>query len=161
MVDRVDISVSVPTHRLGEFYEEFGQLLQRFEGYSSHLVTSVKGTTRPAMERCEPWRTGTDEELQRDARALYQVLTPRAKRVLKFWMSRNGEPVKAVEMAHALGMASTSTLAGTLTSFTKGGRKVTKRGFPFDWKKAHDGTWYVMDRDIASLFQRALENVTR
>ena len=161
MVDRVDVTISVPTHRMGEFYEEFGHWLLRGEKSSSPLVTSVEGMTGPAMERCEPWRTGTEEELQRDARALYQALTPGAKRVLEFWMSRNGERVKAVEMAHALGMASTSTLAGTLASFTKGGRKVTKRGFPFDWEKSHDGTWYVMDRDIASLFQRALENATR
>lgn len=148
----VDLAVRVPSARVGEFYEVFGRWLQTGDPTATVGVTTVRAAGSSA-KRDDAWRTGAEADRTRDAQALYRQISPAARRILDYWLDRNGERVRADDMARDLGMASTNTIAGTLSSFSKQGGMESKRGLPFHWEKTHDGTWYWVEPDVAVLFE--------
>lgn len=155
----VQLQVSVPSSRVGSFYEMVGRWLQQDTDIGS---VGAAGSGGPVAEepanllgqRDDGWRTGSGDELLRDARNLYRSLSNGARTVTDYWVDHPGEQIKARELARALGIASTNGIAGRLASFGYQLKKAGHRGYPFLWSKGPDDSVYWMEPDVAELFRQ-------
>jgi len=146
--------VSIPEERQAEFHRWFARWL---EGPNSNGTDTALGVVSGSGEsiqarRGERWRTGNRDDLSRDARCLYNSISPLAKQILDYWLDHDPQRHSAEVMVHQLGLKSTKALAGSTNSFTRKGKDCGGRGLPFHWTEREDGTVYWMDEDIRDLF---------
>jgi hypothetical protein len=157
-MEGVQVTVTVPSERIGEFYELFGLWLQSSEGELIHRVRtempSVGEATTQTGIASRDWKTGDWDERVSDARIFYKGLSWKAKQVCDYLTERPGTEVSANELGELLD-STPNGVAGTLSSFGFQGRNV-RRVHPFRWTPGpHGESTYSFDPEVAELFNAA------
>ena len=161
MKDLVEVEVMVPRPRLGDFYTFFGRWLA---DASTEQDANTELTTRPASklapwtnQRTQMWtRDGSYEDRLKSARAFYRSLTPTARQFLDLLLDSEEMEAAAHEIVSALGLESTHSLAGSLSSFGFTAKRIGRLQ-PFEWRVEENGetTYFIPAREIGELFREA------
>jgi hypothetical protein len=138
----VRVTVEVPIDRHGEFHEIVGRWL-------GGTLNRVDATG---------WRDGRPwlADDHADARAFYKAVSPRARKVLALWASRQGKWVTGEETARRVGVNGPKGVAGTLSSVGTTANKLKKQ-LPFEHQDGPAGAsgLYRMTPTVAALFAAA------
>jgi hypothetical protein len=141
-----EITVKVPTVRIGEFYEMYGRWLRGdppFEG-TDGVIGEVERS---------PWEPSTDIELAKEA---WMLFPHRAQLVFTTLMENPGRQFSGDSLAGIHDIPNGRMgLAGVLAW---PGRYLFKLGrvLPITVKpNPEGGSWYLMEPDVAELFEKA------
>jgi hypothetical protein len=136
----INTTVTVPKDRLAEFYEMFGRWLDASLAHN------------PADLRRATW----DDNDIAAAIKFYEGVSPKAAKILDFWMDAPGEWVSGQVTAEAAGLNGAYGVAGSLSSVGKAAARLA-RELPFEWKAGEPGASgsYRMISPVADLFRQA------
>jgi hypothetical protein len=178
----IEVRTQVPERLLPRYHELVAKLLR--EG-----LASEKSAAEPVRERHGMQRPWTEPEIPRDiifqpvdggdidgvmtpsyesvpsathdASNLYMLLSPRALETFQYVVDRPGQRISGDELAQALGV-SPSELTGSLSSMRKRiDAMKSNRPMPLRYRSGPNGGTYSIDRDVADMFRKVLDDWMR
>ena len=162
----VQIQVTVPPARVGEFHEMFGRWLQQAPTMavigreSTNKPLGVSALTSWGHPGTRPWDEGDAEEQFADATSVYRKVSPGARQIIDYWLDHPGEHVTGQDLARALDLAGPQVIAGTLASIGKRSKEVG-RHLLFLYEGAPGGGSYWMESELVDLFRTARQETRR
>lgn len=148
------VTVSVPKEWYGEFHEFFGKWLAS----KASPVENEPEAMRTSQTWLN-WKQGDDIGRFNDARRFYQLITPKARRLLDYWIDHPGVINSSQELADATGIEDRTSIPGVLASMGAR-RKPMKRSVPFEFRDGPNGGTFWMEPEVSSLFLSARDSLS-
>jgi hypothetical protein len=143
MIDVLDVSVKVPAHRLGQFYERHGLWL-----------AEVQASDAPADAGPQPW--ADNEDSLAPAGEVWAKLSAPAKALFSLWIDHPGAAISAQEIAHDLGIPNGKNGVAGLLAWPGRYCAAVNRELPWRWEPGSEnsGAYYWMESEVAELFRK-------
>jgi hypothetical protein len=100
------------------------------------------------------WEQGDDVRRLDDARQFYQLISPKARLLIDYWIEHPRVINNSRELADAIGADEARSIPGILASMGAR-RKPLYRTLPFEFRDGPAGGTYWMNPEVASLFESA------
>lgn len=142
--EQLQVTVTVPEDRQGEFHELFGRWLEipreLRAAFRAMVATFIEEGGRPPTTSETGWHNGRawgPDDLA-DARRLYLGVSDMARAMLGFWAEHSGEWVSGEQTAEFAGVKGPKGVAGSLSSVGKAAAKLGRQ-LPFEHKDGPPG----------------------
>jgi hypothetical protein len=172
--ESIELTIKIPKRLLREVVAE--ALREQASAESSLLAprepeATLRPWNEPEIKRQHTWERKSNGEytmiseppydevpsVSSDAFNLFLQTSPRALEPLQYLVNRPGQRVSGDELVHVLGV-SPSELTGSLSSIRKRSDAL-RRAMPIQYRPGPKGGTYLLDRDVAQVFESALDMI--